>query len=242
MSSVSIPASASTWWRRSAVPAAVRGPGSASTRSSPRRRPYRTFHCGEGVFRPASISATASSSARRGALPAPSASAGSSSSRTNGSPAHASTRRAAATVGSAASSELVGCGIASCICAARFGAARPSRDACSALKFPWRAAQGEAYPALPVRQRGLLTQAAEDGERVGGLDFVDELTAGLDLAVQARGQGVGVLAARCTDDEVLGASLGLVALGLEPFRELAGLLPRPALDPHFPGCESALEL
>src|SRR5439155_11879252 len=126
---------------------------------------------------------------------------------------------------------------------------RSTLRCCKAIKrcvlgseFPWRAAQGEAYPALPVRQRGLLTQAAEDGERVGGLDFVDELTAGLDLTVQARGQGVGVLAARCTDDEVLGASLGLVALGLEPFRELAGLLPRPALDPHFPGCESALEL
>src|SRR3954447_16248186 len=113
---------------------------------------------------------------------------------------------------------------------------RSTLRCCKAIKrcvlgseFPWRAAQGEAYPALPVRQRGLLTQAAEDGERVGGLDFVDQLTAGLDLAVQARGQGVGAVATGCAEDEVLAAPLGLVAPSVEPFRELAGLLPRSAL-------------
>src|SRR5437763_14129915 len=113
---------------------------------------------------------------------------------------------------------------------------RSTLRCCKAIKrcvlgseFPWRAAQGEAYPALPVRQRGLLTQAAEDGERVGGLDFVDELTAGLDLALQARGQVVGGLATRCTDDEVLGESLCLFALVLHTFHELLVLLQRPAL-------------
>jgi hypothetical protein len=35
ISSVSIPASASTWWRRSSVPEARRGGFSESTRSSP---------------------------------------------------------------------------------------------------------------------------------------------------------------------------------------------------------------
>ena len=39
MSSASIPASASTWWRRSSVPAAVRGRSSVRTRSSPSMRP-----------------------------------------------------------------------------------------------------------------------------------------------------------------------------------------------------------
>ena len=39
ISSVSIPASASTWWRRSSVPEARCGRSSASTRSSPSIRP-----------------------------------------------------------------------------------------------------------------------------------------------------------------------------------------------------------
>ena len=39
MSSASMPASASTWWRRSSVPAAVRAGSSVSTRSSPSMSP-----------------------------------------------------------------------------------------------------------------------------------------------------------------------------------------------------------
>ena len=57
ISSVSIPASASTWWRRSSVPEARSGGFSDSTRSRPSMSAKRTFHCDEGSSRPASISA-----------------------------------------------------------------------------------------------------------------------------------------------------------------------------------------
>ena len=49
ISSVSIPASASIWCLRSSVPAAVAGGFDESTRSSPSRKPNRTFQRGEGV-------------------------------------------------------------------------------------------------------------------------------------------------------------------------------------------------
>ena len=74
------------------------------------------------------------------------------------------------------------------------------------------------------------------------LDLVDELAARLDLAVDALGQRVCVLAARGSDDEVLGAPLGLVALGLELVGELARRLVRSALDAHLPRGEAAVEL
>ena len=69
ISSVSMPASASTWWRRSSVPEARWGGFSESTRSSPSISPNRTFHSLEGVERPASISASAASRACRSAVP-----------------------------------------------------------------------------------------------------------------------------------------------------------------------------
>ncbi len=53
ISSVSIPASASIWCLRSSVPAAVAGGFEESTRSSPSRRPKRTFQPGDGVRRAA---------------------------------------------------------------------------------------------------------------------------------------------------------------------------------------------
>ena len=78
ISSVSIPASASTWWRRSSVPEARCGGFSERTRSRPSMSANRTFHCEEGASRPASISASASSSALRRAVPCASTSVGSS--------------------------------------------------------------------------------------------------------------------------------------------------------------------
>ena len=69
ISSVSMPASASIWWRRSSVPDARRGGFSDSTRSSPSMSAKRTFHSDEGASRPASISAVASSRALRRAVP-----------------------------------------------------------------------------------------------------------------------------------------------------------------------------
>ena len=55
---------------------------------------------------------------------------------------------AEATTGSAASGGPVGCGIASCICAARFGAAIPSRDTRSALNFPWASGAASKHTLL----------------------------------------------------------------------------------------------
>ena len=49
ISSVSIPASASTWCRRSSVPDAVAGGFEESTRSRPSMSPKRTFQRGDGV-------------------------------------------------------------------------------------------------------------------------------------------------------------------------------------------------
>src|SRR5436305_11210531 len=126
---------------------------------------------------------------------------------------------------------------------------RSTLRCCKAIKrcalgseFPWCERRRGSIPCSTGSSTWLLAQAAEDGERIGGLDLVDELTAGLDLTVQARGQGVGVLAARCADDEVVEPLLGLVALGLEPRRELACLLTRGALHAHLPRRESAPEL
>ena len=71
ISSVNMPASASTWWRRSSVPAAVAGVGAASTRSRPeheavanapprRGRAATGVHFGDGV-----VERTAARGARR---------------------------------------------------------------------------------------------------------------------------------------------------------------------------------
>ena len=125
MSSVSIPASASIWWRRSSVPAAVVGGLADSTRSRPSISPYRTFQRELGSARPAAISARASSSAKRRAVPVASASAGSSSGFRNGSPNHSCARFAAALNSVAASDAGVGVSVVSCMCAARRSCCRP---------------------------------------------------------------------------------------------------------------------
>ena len=128
ISSVSIPASASTWWRRSSVPEASEGVSWPSTRSSPSMRPQSTFHRGDGAVSPASISASAASSARRRAVPGARPVAGSSLGRRNGSPAQPSARWAASARASSASGVIVDCSVVVCIAAAPGGAAVPTEE------------------------------------------------------------------------------------------------------------------
>src|SRR6476646_195399 len=113
------------------------------------------------------------------------------------------------------------------------------------FEFPWASGAGGSIPCSPESSMWLellAAQAAEDGERIARLDLIDELAARLDLAVQAGCQGVGILAARGADDEVVEAPLGHVTLGLELIRKLTGLLARSALDAHLPRGEATLEL
>ena len=120
ISSASIPASASTWWRRSSVPAAVRGGSSVSTRSRPSMSAVAHLPARRRASsRPASISARASSSAARRAVPGASASSASSSGRRNGSPNQDSARRAAAVRFSVCPTSASGWSSASCMHAAR---------------------------------------------------------------------------------------------------------------------------
>src|SRR5207342_3731498 len=56
------------------------------------------------------------------------------------------------------------------------------------------------------------------------------------------GESVCVFAGRGADDQVLGAPLRLVALGLERFGERVRLLAGRTLDAHLPGSETAVEL
>ena len=128
ISSVSIPASASTWWRRSSVPDASAGVSWPSTRSSPSMRPQSTFHRGDGAASPASISASAASSARRRAVPGARPVAGSSLGRRNGSPAQPSARWAASARAASASGVIVDCSVVACIAAAPGGAAVPTEE------------------------------------------------------------------------------------------------------------------
>src|SRR5437868_3441015 len=89
---------------------------------------------------------------------------------------------------------------------------------------------------------GLATEPAEDGEGVGAARLVDQLAAGLDLAVEPGGQRVRVLAGRSADDEVLETAFGLVPLRLETVGEIPRLLPRRAFDAHLPRRKAAFEL
>src|SRR5215468_2376792 len=133
--------------------------------------------------------------------------------------------------------------MASCICAARCRAASNEEMRCARLIPLGGAAHTEEYhSARRFSQRGLQTQAAEDGERVPGLGLQDDLSAGLDLAVEAGRKRVRVLAGGSADDEVVEAPLGLVALGLESAGKLVGLFARRTLDAHLPRCIAALEL
>ena len=60
--------------------------------------------------------------------------------------------------------------------------------------------------------------------------------------MEAGRQRVRVLTARGADDEVLEASLGLVALGFEPLGEVVRLLAGGTFDAHLPRSEAAVEL
>src|SRR5947209_16364630 len=80
----------------------------------------------------------------------------------------------------------------------------------------------------------LEAEAAENGEGVGRLDLPDEVAAGLYFAVDARGEGLGVLLARRADDQVVEAALGPVALLLETIRQLGRVLVRAAFHAHLP--------
>src|SRR5207302_4361291 len=116
------------------------------------------------------------------------------------------------------------------------------KDARRSADSPGRAAQREGYRLWRHRQRRLQAQAAEDRERIAGLGLQHDLAAGLDLAVEAGRQRVGVLAARGADNEVVEAAVGLEALGLELLGKLASRLPRRTFDAHFPRREAAIEL
>ena len=96
ISAASCPASASTWWRRSAVPEASRGGWPESMRSRPRIREKSRRQAKLGSTSPRSISAMAASRAARRAVPGASAESAFSPSCKSGSPHHADTRRAAA--------------------------------------------------------------------------------------------------------------------------------------------------
>src|SRR5437588_5158633 len=89
---------------------------------------------------------------------------------------------------------------------------------------------------------GLAAEPAEDGEGIGAARLVDQLAAGLDLAVEAGGQRVRVLAGRSADDQVLETAFGLVPLRLETVGESPRLLPRRAFDAHLPRRKTAFEL
>src|SRR5881392_3100194 len=125
-------------------------------------RPYSTFHWGEGVRWPASISARASSSARRRDVPGASTLARSSPSRRKGSPAQASARRAAASRPSVASDAVVGCSLISCMNAALERALHLSRKGDPANPDGGRRAfkyigrqDGGGFPRGSDPQRGL---------------------------------------------------------------------------------------
>src|ERR1700760_2821971 len=109
--------------------------------------------------------------------------------------------------------------MASCICAARRGAANPSKR-CAALGSysPGRAAHAKNTPSRGFVNVSLAAESAEDREpavpraRVPRCRYA--LAAGLDVAVETLRERVGVLAGGRADDEVLEPPLRLVALGL----------------------------
>ena len=80
---------------------------------------------------------------------------------------------------------------------------------------------GASTAGLPDRGSG-AAHAAENGERVARDGLPDELAAGLDLAVHALGERLGVLLRGGADDQVPPAALDAVALLLERLRERRG--------------------
>src|SRR5207248_7674744 len=131
---------------------------------------------------------------------------------------------------------------ASCICAARCGAARPTKRCALGSDFPLASGATEEYPLPGNRQRPLQADSAKNRKRIGGTRLPDELAAALDLAVKAGCQGVCGLAVRGAYDEVVEAALGLVALGLEAFGQVARLLPGRAFDAHLPRGGAGVQL
>ena len=104
------------------------------------------------------------------------------------------------------------------------------------------ALEGEPRAALRVGwQAGhsLAAQAAEDGKGVLRHDLPDELAACLDLAVDALGEGLGLLAGPRAHDDVRPAPYDVVAVRLQLVCESVGLVMRGALHTHFPGGEAA---
>src|SRR5262249_43563244 len=84
-------------------------------------------------------------------------------------------------------------------------------------------------------------EATEDSEGVLRRRLPGELPARLDLAVQAPGQLLGLLAGRGAGDHVGPAPNDPVAVGLEPQRELLRLAVGAARDPHLPGRVAVLD-
>src|SRR5438067_2434529 len=89
--------------------------------------------------------------------------------------------------------------------------------------------------SAPLERRTRAADAAEDHERILRHRLPDELRARLDLAVEAGGELLGLLAGRGARDDVAEPARDAVALGIELGRELRGLVARPALDVHLPG-------
>src|SRR5476651_1761146 len=95
--------------------------------------------------------------------------------------------------------------------------------------FPWGVPRlAEAYPQRAYRQLAqsarpsgcLRAEAAEDREGVAGDGLPDDLAAGLDLAVDASGERVGVLLRRRARDQVSPAPLDRVPLLFERVGQL----------------------
>ena len=120
MSSASMPASASTWWRRSSVPAAVRAGILGEHALEPEHEAVAHLPARGRLLRDRHRSRPARRRApTRRAVPGASACSGSSSGCRNGSPNQDSARRAAAVRFSDVSDVSVGMVVASCIQAAR---------------------------------------------------------------------------------------------------------------------------
>src|SRR5947208_13976040 len=92
-----------------------------------------------------------------------------------------------------------------------------------------------------IPRRALAAEAAEHRERVAGLDLVDELAAGLDLAVDPARELRGLLAVLGAGDHVREGAGDAVSRGAELVGELPSLVEALALDADLPGRVAALE-
>src|SRR4051812_15920270 len=127
------------------------------------------------------------------------------------------------------------------MCAALTGAASFERG--RARESPVASRAWRSIAPVAGASTGLLgAHAAEDGERVARGGLPDQLPARLDLAVQAGGQGVGVLAGRGADDQEAPVADGPVALVLERLGERVRPLARAQVDAHFPRRVAVVEL